>query len=454
MEHSALVLDMPAQPLLLKALARSFLAGEPSVEQIFARGERTLGRRWRWLRPLARRYVETFGRPLRPRPRQREVVEFLRRNPVFRRAWSKYRYEISIAHWLTEPQQMRPVAAAKSWQLPVLESVGGLADWLRLEPGELEWFADLKGFGYRKTSEPLRHYWYRILTKESGSLRLIEAPKSRLKELQRQILTQILEKIPAHSAVHGFVKGRSIKTFVTPHVGRRVVLRMDLQDFFPSFSGARIQAVLRTMGYPESVADLLGGICSNATPWQVWREASSQIDSQSLWEARALYARPHLPQGAPTSPALANVCFYRVDCRLAGLAEAVDAHYTRYADDLAFSGDKEFEKQVERFSLHVAAILMDESLSVHHRKTRIMRQGVRQHLTGLVANRRMNVIRRDFDLLKAILTNCVRLGPEGQNRDGHPRFREHLEGRVGFVEAINPAKGKRLRGILEQIRWA
>ena len=82
-----------------------------------------------------------------------------------------------------------------------------------------------------------------------------------------------------------------------------------------------------------------------------------------------------------------------------------------------------------------------------------MRQGVRQHLVGLVANQRVNVIRADFDRLKATLTNCVRFDPASQNRDAHPQFRSHLEGRVGFVETINPAKGKRLRALFERIRW-
>ena len=177
------------------------------------------------------------------------------------------------------------------------------------------------------------------------------------------------------------------------------------------------------------------------------------IPAAQLREARALYSRPHLPQGAPTSPALANLCAYRVDCRLAGLAKSAGAQYTRYADDLAFSGGEAFERCVERFRTHVAAILREEGFSVHHRKTRIMRQGVRQHLAGLVANRRMNIMRAGFDRLKAILTNCVRLGPESQNRDAHPYFRAHLEGRVGFVESINPGRGRRLRAILEQIRW-
>ncbi|HEY6369812.1 MAG TPA: reverse transcriptase family protein, partial [Candidatus Sulfotelmatobacter sp.] len=302
--------------------------------------------------------------------------------------------------------------------------------------------------------EQLRQYHYQILAKRFGSVRLIEAPKPQLKDLQRQILLWILEKIPPHPAVHGFVKGRSIKTFVAPHVGQPVVLRMDLRDFFPTFGGVRIQNLFRTLGYPEAVADLLGGICTNATPRDIWNEIATEIGLVGVGEVRRLYARPHLPQGAPTSPALANISFYRLDRRLAALTEFAGASYTRYADDLAFSGGEEFEKSVERFGLHAAAILLEEGFAVNHRKTRVMRRGVRQHLAGLVTNQRPNIVRHDFDLLKAVLTNCVRLGPESQNREGRPRFRAHLEGRVAFVEMVNPEKGKRLRAIFKRIRWA
>ncbi len=139
---------------------------------------------------------------------------------------------------------------------------------------------------------------------------------------------------------------------------------------------------------------------------------------------------------------------------MAGLAKTLGAEYTRYADDLAFSSDDAiFEKRVEKFSTHVAARLMEEGFSVNFRKTRVMRQGVRQHLAGLVTNVRPNIIRRDFDRLKATLTNCVRRGPESQNREAHPAFRAHLEGRVGFVEMVNPTRGRRLRTIFDQIEW-
>ncbi|MGA2219473.1 MAG: reverse transcriptase family protein [Terracidiphilus sp.] len=444
---------------LVSALARSILAGDMTVDAIAARLSRTLGRKWRWIRPLARRLVAQFAG--RVRPRRRNVILFLNQDEGFGRARAKYSSEIRIAEWMTGPPQMGP--AAEAWAIPAIPSVGELAAWLGLSETELEWFADLKGIGAREAGARTSHYNYRVLAKRFGSVRLIEAPKTRLKELQRRILEGILEAVPVHTAAHGFIKGRSIKTFAGPHVGRRVVLRMDLRDFFASISGARIQALFRTVGYPEPVADFLGGICTNAAPVGVWKSAGNWTDPSSLdpavvdpavlREARALYRRPHLPQGAPTSPALANLCAYRFDCRLEGLAKAAGAVYTRYADDLAFSGGPDFERCVERFATQAAAIVLEEGFSVHHRKTRITRRGVRQHLAGLVVNDRMNVARRDFDRLKAVLTNCVRHGPESQNREGHASFRTHLEGRVGFVEMVNPAKGLRLRKILEQIRW-
>lgn len=436
---------------LLSALARSFLAAETTVEQIVARASQALGRSWRWLKPLARRYVATVAG--QTRPRRREVVQFLAKDPGFARAWSRHFDKLSVETWLTEPNQMQPVTPAQAWDIPIIETAGDLAAWLLLSVGDLEWFADLKALGYKKRGSRLRHYHYRILAKQYGSIRLIEAPKPRLKALQRRILSEILDKIPPHSASHGFVQGRSIKTFIAPHVGRRVVLRMDLREFFPSFLDARIQTLFRTIGYPESVADLLGGICTNAVPREIWKSLVGEIDPKELQEARLLYSRPHLPQGAPTSPALANICAYRIDCRLTGLARSARAEYTRYADDLAFSGGVAFERHVERFSTHVASILLEEGFSVNPRKTRIMRQGVRQQLVGLVANQRVNVMRRDFDRLKATLTNCVRISPDSQNRESHPEFRAHLEGRIAFVESVNPDKAKRLRAIFDRIQW-
>jgi hypothetical protein len=437
---------------VISVLARSLLAGEPVVEDVRARAARTLGRPWRWLGPLAARYVEAFGTGARPR--HRDVVRFLRSDSGFEQARAKYRHLLSIAEWVEEPQRMRPVAAVQGWKVPAIESVGELAEWLSLSGDELEWFADLRGLGNKLGNGRLQHYHYRVNPKRSGGVRLIEMPKPRMKELQRRILAGILEAIPVHAAVHGFVKGRSIVSFAAPHAGRAVLLRLDLQDFFPGFPAARVQALFRTLGYPEGVADRLGGICTNAVPLGVWNLRPPEIAAAEWREARSFYARPHLPQGAPTSPALANLMAYRLDCRLSGLARTVGAVYTRYADDLGFSGEAGFERGVERFAAHAAAIALEEGFSVNHHKTRIMRQSVCQQLAGVVVNRKVNLRRRDLELLEATLTNCVRAGPEAQNRERLPDFRAHLQGRIGFVEMVNPQQGQRMRTLFDAILWS
>ena len=432
---------------LLTAVASAFVAGEPRVTLLIERATQALGTPRRWLAPLARRYADAFAG--RTRPRLGDVVEFLERD----RSFSRVKLKLSRARILAAGQlpQMQPAPAASQWGLPAIVTVADLAEWLSLTVGELRWFADLGAMTHRPDRLKLSHYRYHVLAKGGGRLRLLEAPKYRLKLMQRQILRQILEPIPPHPAAHGFLHGRSIKTFVAPHVGQRVVLRMDLQDFFPTINGVRIQALFRTMGYPEEVADLLGGICTTQSPHWAWADSPPGLDPRRRFDARQPYARPHLPQGAPTSPALANLCTWRIDRRLTGLAISAGATYTRYADDLAFSGDASFERGVKRFAAHAAAIVSEEGLAVNHRKTRIMRQGVRQHLAGLVANEIANVPRPEFDRLKAILTNCVSSGLESQNREGHPAFQAHLNGRVGFFEAINPDKGKRLRAIFDRI---
>src|SRR3981189_1013296 len=97
-------------PSPVRMLAQCFLGGEPAVEQIVARGSRTLGKRWRWLRPLAQRYVKAF--PGRTLSRQHEVVQFLLHDRGFQRAWSKYSHELFVEQWLSEPQRMQPAGAA------------------------------------------------------------------------------------------------------------------------------------------------------------------------------------------------------------------------------------------------------------------------------------------------------------------------------------------------------
>lgn len=346
---------------------------------------------------------------------------------------------------------MRPLPGMGT--LPVLATVGELAGWLRVDAEYLWWFADLRDHNALPKPSALSHYERRVIAKRDGSFRLLEAPKQHLKHIQRQIQREILSAIPLHDSVHGFRTGRSIVTFATPHAGRDAVLRLDLRDFFPSISGPRVQSLFRTLGFPEHVADLLGGLCTTTTPRGFWRNTGGELPHDHLQHLRIFYARPHLPQGAPTSPGVANSCAFRLDRRLTALAKAAGAAYTRYADDLAFSGDRDFARRANRFATDAAAIVAEEGFSVHPRKTRLMRSSIRQHLAGLTVNQRPNLARREFEQLEAILTNCVRHGPATQNREQYPDFRRHLEGRVEFATMVNRQRAEKLRALLRSIQW-
>ena len=100
-----------------------------------------------------------------------------------------------------------------------------------------------------------------------------------------------------------------------------------------------------------------------------------------------------------------------------------------------------------------SAICADEGFAVNRAKTRIMRQGDRQRVTGLTVNDHINVPRREYDRLKATLHNCARHGPANQNRDNHPDFRAHLDGRITWVENVNPPRGLKLRLLFMAVEW-
>ena len=353
------------------------------------------------------------------------------------------------------PALVPAIGPPTGWGVPALATVEHLADWLDIDPDRLDWWADRRGLEADSRDGPLRRYDYHWRGKRDGSSRLIEVPRPGLRACQRRLIAGLIALIPPHDAAHGFRPGRSVRSFVAPHVGRPLVLKLDLVDFFPTITGARVAAIFRTAGYPEAVARTLAGLCTNVAPAALWgRPDAPTLPAPVAHRARRIYREPHLPQGAPTSPALANLAAFRLDARLAGLARSAGAAYTRYADDLAFSGDAAWARGAERFLVHAHAIALEEGFAVQPRKTRVMRAGVRQVLAGAVVNVRPNLPRDDFDALKATLHNCLTRGPLGQDRGGHPDFRAHLLGRIAHLASLNPARGAKLRGLFDRIDWS
>lgn len=442
---------MHAPEMIARQLAAHWTCGRWEVSDLTRRGARVLGRDYRWLRPLAERLTEVF--PSHRRPGHRQVAGFLIADAGFQRACRQHTFRWRLDS--DDPPEMFPTSGGpRTWQVPDIGTVGGLADWLGVTTSHLDWFADRRGDQRRRAPGRLSHYRYHWLAKRTGgSARLIEAPKWRLRTIQQMILHGILDLIPPHEAAHGFCRHRSIRSFAAPHLGQAVVVRTDLRDFFPSVRRTRVRGLFETAGYPAEVAALLAALCTNRIPADVWHGFPQFGSPADRWYHERLYEQPHLPQGVPTSPALANLVAYRLDCRLQGLAAAAGARYTRYADDLLFSGGSEFAARVRRFLPHVGSVVMDEGFATNVRKTRIMRQAGRQCAAGLTINQHANVPRDEYDRLKATLYNCVRRGPASQNMAGVPEFRLHLAGRVAYVESVNPLRGTRLRALFRQITW-
>jgi hypothetical protein len=163
--------------------------------------------------------------------------------------------------------------------------------------------------------------------------------------------------------------------------------------------------------------------------------------------------RRHLPQGAPTSPALANLSAFSLDVRLSGLAKSFGANYTRYADDLTFSGPEPFIGSLRVFIPLVRKIMSAERFRSRKDKQKVLRSNQRQTVTGVVVTERTNVARKQSDELKAILHNCRKLGSQSQNRAQHEDFAAHLRGRIAHVTQLNRARGEKLLTLYEQIAW-
>lgn len=305
--------------------------------------------------------------------------------------------------------------------LPVLADPSALAAFLGLTSAQV--FAPLLRPG-EGAGAP---YVAFEIPKASGGTRTIHAPRPILKAIQRKILDGIVSRIPTHDACHGFTKGRSIVTNATPHVGARLVLRVDLQDFFPTIHYRRVLGLFRQYGYRPDVARLLAGLTTHR---------SLLADGTTAWPGS-------LPQGAPTSPAIANVLCRRLDTRLTALAARAGARYTRYADDLSFSFAAEPKVSVGRFLWWVDQICQSEGFNENAKKRRVYRRHAQQRVTGVVVNDKLTVPRKERRRFRALLHRCQTVGLAAMVAE-QPGLRGELAGFAAYVRMIQPELGESL----------
>jgi RNA-directed DNA polymerase len=281
---------------------------------------------------------------------------------------------------------------------------------------------ELRHYAIHRARDRVSHYVAYAIPKRSGGQRVIHAPKTRLKAILRRLQTELVAKLPVTEHAHGFVAKRSVKTGAALHVGKRVVMRLDLRDFFPTVTMPRVRGYLIALGYAYPVAATIAVLATEAPRQRV------EIDGIVF----------HVPvgprvcvQGAPTSPGLCNAIAGKLDRRIAALARRAGFAYTRYADDLTLSGDgvdaaHRLRKQLER-------VIREEGFEVNEAKTRVMTSGGAQRVTGVTVNQVLGLSREERRRIRAMIHRA------------DPVERRHLEGLLAWVEMLNPAQAEALR---------
>ena len=393
----------------------------------FARDHMTEGARGRLLRRLLRDASPRIRRAARRVLQQRTIRE------VALPATPDGDWDSS--GWLrgVEPNRLFRQRASRAQQekqgLPVLENVGQLRELLGISSRQQLGFfllaSDDDGGPYTRFTIPKRH----------GELRMICAPQPQLRRVQRRILSQILGKVIAHPAAHGFVPGRSTVSNAAPHQQAEIIVKFDLADFFPTIHYYRVMGLFASFGYAVDDGRFSSEDASRRVAATLARLCT--YTAKSGWHGNGL-----LPQGAPTSPAISNLVCRMLDARLGGLAARVGAVYTRYADDLTFSF-RATNVDLGRFRWWVDQICHQEGFQVNQAKFRAIRRSQRQSVTGIVVNEALRVPRRERRKFRALLHNCRQQGlaAHAQNHQG---LASYLQGFASYIHMVHPEEGAKL----------
>lgn len=371
-------------------------------------------------------------------------VTALLSTPVFSRWWAT-----TTGSSLRRPVERTPGALAH------LTDVTTLAHTLDVLPDDLlhlaRWHRRESDTGPAAT----QHYRYLVRPTRGGGTRVLEIPKERLKEIQRRVLRRILVHVPVHETAYGTAAGRGVVAAIGHHSAHDTVVSLDIERFFTAVTAARVAGWFVHQDVADEPARLLARLVTNAVPRPL-RAGLPPLPgpdgaARTWWRDRELATR-HLPQGAPTSPALADRICRALDVRLSALAARHGVIYTRYVDDLTFSGPA---ATAAHDLVHtVGTIVRSEGFRVADPKTRVQRSSGRQRVLGAVVNHHPTLSRRDRDALKATLHNCRVHGWRTQLRDEPAEgFRDRLTGRVAWLAALDPARGRRLLTELAAVDW-
>jgi RNA-directed DNA polymerase len=302
---------------------------------------------------------------------------------------------------------------------------------------------------------------YRVfrLRKRNGKYRIITIPEPSLLCTQRWIHQNILLHCNVHPCSKAYIPRTSPYRNAETHCGTKWLVKIDIQRFFEAISESQVYRVFNGMGYRPLLSFELARLATRLGP-------SSSRYKKRRWQSRHGYKIDsyacdhigHLPQGAPTSPMLANLVCISLDNRLSDLAESMDSIYTRYSDDIVFSGNDLNRKKALDLIRQCSKILSDCGFERNLQKTHVVPPGARKIVTGLLVDREKPRLTSEFrDNLRCHLYYATKYGaPEHCKRRGFKSlfgFREHLKGLISYAESVDPEFASRCQAQFQKIGW-
>lgn len=256
-----------------------------------------------------------------------------------------------------------------------------------------------------------------------GKRRPISRPRRKLDFIQRRIKDRILSRIAVSDSAHGWTKGRSHITHSSQHVGKDVLVTLDIKDFFPSIHFSRVYRLFVSLGCSPDVARLL-----------------TQLTTCDY----------RLPQGTSTSPAIANLILKPLDRRLEKLEGLYGIQYSRCGDDICISG----KCGAAKLKSLVVKIVKQEGFRANKDKIRVQRKHQRQQVTGIIVNEKLNIPREKREEWLNLIRRCRKYGPSTQTEESKDRFRRRLVGKIGYAKQVNPRLGELLQKEFNRIDWS
>lgn len=298
---------------------------------------------------------------------------------------------------------------------PVIFDTKHFAKLIGITPNELYSYYQLVEVLYKEIKLP----------KKNGGLRTINAPSENLKYIQKWILENILYCKSCLEVANGFIREKSIVDNAKRHVGKPCVINLDIKDFFPTIKYLDVYKMFTGFGYSKHLAMIFTGLCTFENV---------------------------LPQGAPSSPYISNLICEKLDRKMMNLANRIGASYSRYADDITFSGEKSITKYIKLLK----DIIISEGFVVNEKKVRVQFQYHKQIVTGIVVNEKLSVPKDTKKYLRQQIFYSKKYGVQNnQDRQkiSKTNYRDHLYGLAYFIKMIEPLVGESFLEQLHSIDW-